>query len=217
MALFHNSHEQPLNNDEMIERQIVARGITTPVVLEAFRATDRCHFAPDAESALTYQDRPIPLMPGATVSQPYIVALMTDLLRVGPDHRVLEIGTGSGYQAGVLSRLAREVYGVELQPELVEFARVRLRRAGCDNVMIIQGNGWNGYEAAAPYDRVIVTAAPETLPQSLIDQLVPGGRMVVPVGAGSVQSLEIIEKSMTGDISRTRHSGVQFVPLVDGD
>lgn len=202
------------SNESMIQTQIVGRGITTASVVDALRRTDRKDFAPETEQAHAYEDRPLALMPGSTVSQPYMVALMTDLLRVGSQHRVLEIGTGSGYQAAVLSRLAQEVYTVEMQPELVEYARVRLRDTGRDNVMIVEGDGWKGYEGAAPYDRILVTAAPASVPQALLDQLAPGGRMVAPIGGTAVQELEIFEKSATGVVSRTGHSSVQFVPLV---
>lgn len=202
-------------NESMIQTQIVGRGISTPAVLDALRQTDRKDFAPDAEQAHAYEDRPLALMPGSTVSQPYIVALMTDLLRVAPHHRVLEIGTGSGYQAAVLSRMAQEVYTVEMQPELVEYARVRLRNTGRNNVMVVEGDGWKGYAAAAPYDRILVTAAPESVPQALVDQLAPGGRMIAPIGGSTVQELEIFEKSATGILSRTGHSNVQFVPLIN--
>lgn len=205
------------SNDEMIRAQIIDRGISNPAVVDALRRTDRREFVPESAQADCYGDRPIMLQPGATVSQPYIVALMTDLLRVGPGHRVLEIGTGSGYQAAVLSLLAQSVYGVELQEELVEFARVRLRGQGRDNVMVIHGDGWRGYAAAAPYDRILVTAAAASVPDALIDQLALPGRMVAPIGAGRVQDLEVIDKSATGEVSRTVHSGVQFVPLVNRD
>ncbi len=204
-------------NEGMIQRQIVDRGITNSAVIDALRNTDRCHFVPDDEMGDAYGDHPIMLMPGATVSQPYIVALMTDLLRVGPTHRVLEVGTGSGYQAAVLSLLALSVYSVELQADLVEFARERLRRLQRNNVMVINGDGWKGYRGAAPYDRILVTAAPSVVPQDLVDQLAPAGRMVVPVGEGQMQDLLVIDKSATGEINQKVHSGVHFVPLVSQD
>jgi len=204
----------PLTNDEMIEQQIIQRGITTPILLDAFRQTDRREFVPEGQLASAYLDQPVPLMPGATVSQPYIVALMTELLRTGPGQRVLEIGSGSGYQAAILSLLAESIYCVEIQPELVEFSRQTLRRLGRNNIMIIAGNGWDGYPAAAPYDRIIVTAAPDSVPQQLLHQLRPGGRMIAPIGAGPVQQLEVFDKSVTGEVSRSNHSPVQFVPLL---
>lgn len=207
----------PDGNEGMIQRQIVDRGITNPAVIDALRNTDRCHFVPDDELGNAYGDHPIMLLPGATVSQPYIVALMTDLLRVGPTHRVLEVGTGSGYQAAVLSLLALSVYSVELREELVEFARERLRGLERNNVMVIHGDGWRGYRGAAPYDRIIVTAAASVVPQDLVDQLAPAGRMVAPIGAGQMQDLLVIDKSATGEINRKVHSGVHFVPLVSQD
>lgn len=208
---------QSNSNEQMIQSQIVGRGISNRAVIDAMQQTDRMAFVPEGQEANAYDDNPVPLMPGATVSQPYIVALMTDLLRVGPDHRVLEVGTGSGYQAAVLALLAHEVYGVEVQPELVEYARQRLRALERNNVMLICGDGWNGFSGAAPYDRILVTAAPSSLPEVLVDQLVPGGRMVVPVGDGSTQNLEILEKSVTGVVTRTVHSPVKFVPLIPSE
>jgi protein-L-isoaspartate(D-aspartate) O-methyltransferase len=201
-------------NSRMIRQQITARGITNPQIISAMKETDRRIFVPDELAASAYEDHPVTLMPGATVSQPFIVALMTDLLALGPHHKVLEIGTGSGYQAAVLSRIAREVWSVEMQEPLVGYARERLNRAGAANVHVIHGDGWNGYPEAAPYDRIIVTAAPEHVPEALIAQLAPGGRMVMPVGAGELQELEILRKNPSGDIERATHSPVKFVPLI---
>lgn len=201
-------------NLEMIRRQIKGRGIKGHKVLDAMSKVDRKDFVPHDQIAIAYEDRPVPLMPGATVSQPYIVALMTQLLDVQPQHRVMEIGTGSGYQAAVLSHLAREVIGVEMQPELVEYARERLRRSGCQNVTIVQGDGWQGYADDAPYDRIVVTAAPESVPTALLDQLAVNGRMVIPVGSRHMQELEVIDKLSGDELRHAKYSMVQFVPLV---
>lgn len=204
-----------LENSRMIRRQIMKRGIYSPKVLRALESTDRVHFVPDELTSSAYLDQPVPLMPGATVSQPYMVALMTDLLSVRPHHRVLEIGTGSGYQAAVLSRMAREVWTVEMQEALVAYARDHLALDGVTNVHVIHGDGWQGYPDAAPYDRIIVTAAPGSVPEALLNQLGVGGRMIIPVGDGPTQELELIEKSADGQINRTSHSTCTFVPLVN--
>jgi len=201
-------------NSQMIDTQISARGVSNARVLEAMRQTDRAVFVPPDQQEFAYEDRPIPLMPGATVSQPFIVALMTEMLNVDPSHKVLEVGTGSGYQAAVLARLASEVYGVEVLPELVDYARERFQVLGLTNVRVELRDGWGGLPEEAPYDRIIVTAAPGDIPQALVDQLKPGGRMVIPVGAGRLQELEIVDKTATGQVIRNTHSAVQFVPLV---
>lgn len=204
-------------NADMIRTQICARDITNPRVIDALARTDRRVFVPDDQALQAYEDHPIPLMPGATVSQPFIVALMTDLLDVQPHHRVLEIGSGSGYQAAVLALLAAEVWGIELQPELVQYARERIEKLNLSNVHIIHGDGWKGYPDAAPYDRIIVTAAPSTLPGALIDQLATGGRMVVPIGIAPQQNLEVLSKDQHGEITRIVNSPVRFVPLVQAE
>lgn len=201
-------------NSEMIRRQIKGRGIKNREVLDAMSKVDRKDFVPDDQVAIAYEDRPVPLMPGATVSQPYIVALMTELLEVVPHHRAMEIGTGSGYQAAVLSHLAREVIGVEMQPELVAYARERLQKSGCRNVTVVQGDGWQGHAAGAPYDRIVVTAAPESVPTALLDQLAVNGRMVIPVGSRHMQELEVIDKLPGDELRHAKYSMVQFVPLV---
>lgn len=202
------------NNTRMIRRQIVSRGIHNRRIIMALEQTDRILFVPEEMKDSAYQDQPVPLMPGATVSQPYIVALMSDLLDISPVHKVLEIGTGSGYQSAVLSLLASEVWSVEMQEPLVFYARERLDRTGVTNVHVVHGDGWNGYPDAAPYDRIIVTAAPDLVPPKLLEQLRPGGRMIIPTGGGLLQDLEIIEKNNMGELQRKVHSQVKFVPLV---
>lgn len=198
----------------MIRRQIISRGICNRRVIMALEETDRILFVPEEMTESAYKDQPVPLMPGATVSQPYIVALMSDLLDIHPAHKVLEIGTGSGYQSAVLSRLALEVWSVEMQEPLVYYARERLDCAGVVNAHVVHGDGWEGYPDAAPYDRIIVTAAPDLVPPKLLEQLRPGGRMIIPTGGGLLQDLEIIEKNQLGELQRRVHSQVKFVPLV---
>lgn len=151
---------------------------------------------------------------GATISQPFIVAWMTDLLQPSKTHRVLEIGTGSGYQAAVLSRLVQSVYTIEIVPELARSAAKRLAQMGYHNVAVQEGNGYQGWAEEAPFDRIVLTAAPEDIPKALVDQLAPGGRLVAPVGKGFEQSLIVVDKTRTGTL-RIRYVGaVAFVPMV---
>ena len=201
-------------NDLMIRAQITPRGLTDDRINQAMRATDRRLFVPEGQEEFAYEDRPLPLCPGATVSQPYIVAVMTELLNPQPAEKILEVGTGSGYQAAILSLLCKEVYSIEVQPELVEYARARLDRVGRQNVTVVTGDGWNGLPDYAPFDGIIVTAAPATIPEKLSAQLKPGGRMVIPTGKAPQQNLQVLRKSLTGDITVEEHSPVQFVPMI---
>jgi protein-L-isoaspartate(D-aspartate) O-methyltransferase len=197
----------------MVAQQIAARGITNPAVLEAMRAVPRHLFVPASIRTSAYEDRPLPIGHGQTISQPYIVAYMTDALGVASTHRVLEIGTGSGYQAAILSRLARSVSSIEIVPELGTHAAAVLKGAGYSNVIVRIGDGYAGWPERAPFDRIIVTAAPDHVPEPLVRQLAIGGRMVIPVGpAGGIQELLIIEKTGTGVLEK-RTIPVVFVPL----
>ncbi len=198
----------------MIRNQILCRGIRDLRVIRAMVRTDRGLFVPPEQQELAYSDQAVPLFPGASVSQPIIVALMTDLLCVRRTDRVLEVGTGSGYQAVVLSHLAAEVWTVEVRQLLAQYAQTRIDLAGRKNIHVICSDGWNGVAEVSPFDRILVTAAPGTVPRALLRQLAPGGRMVVPVGSGAVQTLEVIKKSESGEISCRKDSMVQFVPLV---
>ena len=183
-------------------------------VLEAMRMVPRHFFVPEGNVRQAYQDRPIPIGYGQTISQPYIVALMTAMLRILPEHRVLEVGTGSGYQAAILSVLAREVYTVEIIRALGEKAAERLKRLGYGKVGVKIGDGYYGWKEHAPYDAIIVTCAATLIPNPLIRQLRPGGRMCIPVGARySIQSLTLIEKTMTGKVTMRKTLPVRFVPL----
>ena len=168
--------------NEMVRTQIQARGVRDPRVLQAMREVKRHLFVPGESAEDAYEDYPLPIGEGQTISQPYIVALMTELLELQPDDKVLEIGTGSGYQAAILSRLAREVRSIEIVPSLAETAGKRLDLLGYDNVHLRVGDGYKGWPDEAPFDAIIVTAAPPEIPQALVDQLAEGGRMVVPVG-----------------------------------
>jgi protein-L-isoaspartate(D-aspartate) O-methyltransferase len=198
---------------EMVEQQIRQRGVTDPRVLEAMRAVPRERFVPPELLHQAYDDGPLPIGSGQTISQPYIVAYMTEALKVEPSHKVLEVGTGSGYQAAVLSELVREVYTIEIVPELARRAEAVLRALNRTNVQVRAGDGYAGWPEQAPFDRVIVTAAPQELPRPLIDQLAPGGLLVVPVGAqGGPQWMTIVQKTTMGVVER-RTIPVQFVPF----
>lgn len=200
----------------MVQQQIEARGVKNPAVLAALRETPRHRFVPPGLEGRAYEDSPLPIGYGQTISQPYIVARMTELLEPGPDHTVLEVGTGSGYQAAILARLAKHVYTIELVPELARRSQDLLGRLGYANITVRQGDGYKGWPEHAPFDRIILTAAPPEIPQALIDQLKPGGRMVAPVGSGDRQELVVLEKSPSGAVRRRTVLPVRFVPMVPG-
>jgi protein-L-isoaspartate(D-aspartate) O-methyltransferase len=197
----------------MVETQIAARGVANPRVLDAMRAVPRHLFVPPAYREAAYADSPLPIGQGQTISQPYIVALMTELLEVAPSDRVLEVGTGSGYQAAILAKLAREVISVERIPEVSRMAEENLLRVGIRNVQLVNGDGTEGYPEKAPYDGILVTAATPSVPEPLVEQLAEAGRLVAPVGARDLQELVRLVKS-GGRISRSSHGGVVFVPLL---
>jgi protein-L-isoaspartate(D-aspartate) O-methyltransferase len=196
----------------MVETQIVARGVRDPRVLEAMREVPRHLFVDASQSAEAYEDHPLPIAGHQTISQPYIVALMTELLDLQQGETVLEIGTGSGYQSAVLAKLAREVYSIEIVPELASEAGERLKRLGYTNVIVREGDGYRGWPEHAPFDGIIVTAAPERIPEPLLDQLAPGGRMVIPVG-GFFQELKVFRKDAAGKVSEKDVLPVRFVPM----
>lgn len=183
-------------------------------VLEAMRRVPRHAFVPADLRELAYDDRPLPIGHGQTISEPYIVALMTDLLRLAPRGRVLEIGTGSGYQAAVLAELGHQVYTIEIVPDLAEQAVKRLSDLGYDAVHLRDGDGYLGWPEAAPFDAIVVTAATPQIPPPLLEQLKPGGRMVIPIGAAFlVQQLMLIEKLSDGTVRTEALLPVAFVPL----
>jgi protein-L-isoaspartate(D-aspartate) O-methyltransferase len=197
----------------MVERQIARRGITSPRVLEAFRSVPRHLFVPENRREFAYSDGPLPIGKGQTISQPYIVAYMTDALDLQGDERVLEVGTGSGYQAAILGELAGEVYTVERHEELAETASQRLQDMGYENIHVIQGDGTNGLPEYAPFQGVIVTAAAPEVPRPLLDQLDEGGRLIMPVGSRGGQMLKLYRRQ-EGEISTKTLSPVAFVPLI---
>jgi protein-L-isoaspartate(D-aspartate) O-methyltransferase len=197
----------------MVEEQIKARGIKDPAVLAAMARVPRHLFVPENVQPFAYEDRPLPIGRDQTISQPYIVAYMSEMLRVSKADTVLEIGTGSGYQAAVLSELAREVLSIEIVPELADRARRVLADNGYRNVQVRTGDGYRGWPERAPFQRIIVTAAPPQIPRALVDQLAAGGRMVVPVGT-ALQEIVILTKRADGTVSEERTIGVRFVPMV---
>lgn len=197
--------------ESMVRDQLQARDIKDPLVLEAMRRVPRHRFVPDNLIDSSYEDNPLPLILGQTISQPYIVGYMTQALALRGGERVLEIGTGSGYQAAILAEIAGEVYTIEILPELETLARVTLEGMGYKNIRFRCGDGYQGWPEASPFDRIIVTAAPDHIPQPLIDQLKPGGKMIIPVGSVE-QELVLIEKTESG-ISRRSAIPVRFVPM----
>jgi protein-L-isoaspartate(D-aspartate) O-methyltransferase len=189
-------------------------GQIDPKVLEVLRALPRHEFVPEGIREASYADHPLPIGYGQTISQPFIVALMTDVLNVGPNGVVLEVGTGSGYQAAVLAQLVRQVYTIELIPALAESAADRLSRLGYANVSVRQGDGYYGLQEAAPFDGIIVTAAAGHIPPPLLQQLKPGGRMAIPVGPPfGLQHLTVVERDPEGRVRTRQLFPVRFVPL----
>lgn len=198
----------------MVENQLIARGISDRRVLEAFLRVPRHLFVPKEYEDLAYQDSPLPIGSGQTISQPYIVALMLELLELQKEHRVLEIGTGSGYQTALLAELASEVYSIERIPELLDEARERLRRLGYTNVFLFTGDGSKGLPEFAPYDRIIVSACAKRIYDAWIEELRDGGFIVLPLEDGRGQSLIRVRKN--GEkLTIENHGGCIFVPLIE--
>ncbi|MDA1313755.1 MAG: protein-L-isoaspartate(D-aspartate) O-methyltransferase [Acidobacteria bacterium] len=199
----------------MVIRQLEERDIRSPIVLRAMRKVPRHLFVPEAIRDNAYRDQPLPIGYGQTISQPYVVAFMTEQLDLQPSHKVLEIGTGSGYQAAVLAELAGQVYTIEIVEELGVQARRTLTEQGYTNVHVRIGNGYLGWPEEAPFDRIILTAAPEQLPDTLVEQLKPGGRLVAPVGPRyGTQEIIVLDKSRDGKIRRRSVLPVAFVPMI---
>jgi protein-L-isoaspartate(D-aspartate) O-methyltransferase len=199
----------------MVEGQIAARGVRDEAVLRALQSVPRHEFVPASLANEAYSDNPLPIGYGQTISQPYIVGYMTQLLAPSPQSKVLEIGTGSGYQAAVLSKIAREVYSIEVIAALGKEAMERLARLGYSNVHVRIGDGYLGWPEEAPFDRIILTAAPPEIPELLVDQIAPGGRLIAPVGPSyGAQEIVVVEKDAGGNISRQTDIPVRFVPMV---
>lgn len=214
-VLFLPAQDYAEERARLVRESMEQRGIRDAAVLRAMRETPRHEFVPEDVRRFAYQDRPLPIGLGQTISQPSLVALMTELLEIGKNHRVLEIGTGSGYQAAVLAALAKQVYTIEIVPELAASSAATLKRLGYRNIVFRSGNGYAGWPEQAPFDRIILTAAPPELPQALADQLAGGGRLVAPVGRDAEdQQLILLEKDRSGRIKRRSVSAVRFVPMV---
>ena len=199
----------------MIETQIKKRGITDQTILDAMKKVNRHEYVQKNFERLAYSDRPVPIGFGQTISQPYIVAFMSHKLNVASHHKVLEIGTGSGYQAAVLAELSDHVYTIEIIPELAKRAEKVLKKNDYDNITIRIGDGYKGWPEHAPFDRIMVTAAPKEIPEKLVEQLAPGGIMVLPVGETvMMQYLWLITKDNDGQIEKEKILPVRFVPMV---
>ena len=200
---------------QMVRRQIEARGILDPLILDAFREVPRVVFFYEKRRQWAYDDHPLPIEAGQTISQPYIVAVMIEAAEIRPGDKVLEVGAGSGYAAALMSRIAREVIGIERQHDLVEVAQERLQRLGYDNVKIVEGDGTRGCPDEAPFDAILAAASGSHVPKPLIDQLAPGGRLVMPIGdPGWVQELVKLTKRPDGTTEQKNLGGVRFVPLI---
>lgn len=200
---------------QMVEWQLRRRGIAYAAVLKAMETVPRHLFVDESYQDTAYDDGPLPIGHGQTISQPYIVGFMTEMLEVEPHHRILEIGSGCGYQATILSRLAEQVVTLEVIPELAENTAKRLRFLGYDNIDVHCVDGYQGWPELAPYDRIIGTAAPSDVPDALTEQLAKNGRMILPVGSHLMnQYLRIITKDEGGSLHTRRSLGVRFVPMV---
>lgn len=196
----------------MVRRQIAARGVRDPDVLEAMRSVPRHEFVPPEYLDVAYADRPLPIGRGQTISQPYIVAYMTEALELSPDDRVLEVGTGCGYQTAVLAEIVREVLSIEIVPSLARRAARTLRALGYRDVRVIAGDGRRGWPGAAPFDAILLTASPSRVPEDLLDQLAEGGRLVGPVGGGLAQRIRRWRRR--GESLESENLiGVRFVPM----
>ena len=200
---------------KMVEDQIKGRGIKDLSVLKAVSTVKRELFVPEKYRDLAYSDRPLPIGHNQTISQPYIVAYMTEQLQVQKSQKILEIGTGSGYQAAILAELANHIFTIEIIPELAEGAEKVLNKTGYDNITVRTGDGYKGWPDQAPFDRIMVTAAPEEIPKKLVQQLANDGRMIIPVGANLfMQYLWLIKRGKNGKITKEKILPVRFVPMV---
>ena len=201
--------------EAMVERQLRRRGITEPEILDAFRAVPREAFVSAGYAREAYGDYPLPIEAKQTISQPYIVALMIQAAAIKSGDTVLEVGSGSGYAAAVISRIARQVIGIERQHDLVEVSRERLERLGYDNVEIVEGDGTRGWPERAPFDAILAAASGSHVPRALVEQLAPGGRIVMPLGEpGWMQQLIQVTKQNDGSLRQSDLGAVRFVPLI---
>jgi protein-L-isoaspartate(D-aspartate) O-methyltransferase len=199
-------------NETMLREQIIARGVRDSRVLDAIRSVPRDLFVPPQHRASAYDDTPLPLDRGQTISQPYIVAAMSELLQLTGEENVLEIGTGSGYQTAILARLAKHVYSAEIEPDLAAGVHERLTRLGITNVTLAVGDGVRIFRDRAPFEAILAAAAPQTMPEELLEQLAERGRCIIPVGDTDLQHLWLVERR-GGELVRKRLEAVRFVPL----
>ncbi|MBN1182595.1 MAG: protein-L-isoaspartate(D-aspartate) O-methyltransferase [Bacteroidales bacterium] len=200
----------------MVEYQLVARGIKDSLVLKAMEMVERHKFVPDEYLSYAYDDQPIPIGEGQTISQPYIVAYMTEVLQLDSSKKVLEIGTGSGYQAAVLAEICKEVYSVELIESLSLNAKSVVEKLGYRNIFFKTGDGYKGWVEHSPYDAIIVTCSPSKIPESLTEQLAENGKLIIPVGADYIQELVLVEKK-NGELTQQKVLPVRFVPMLNQD
>lgn len=203
-----------IERQEMVDSQIMGRGIVSARLLDVMRRLPREQFVPPEARENAYRDAPLPIGHDQTISQPYIVALMTELLDPQPGDVALEIGTGCGYQTAILAELVSKVYSVEVMPTLAREAHERLERLGYTNIITRLGDGYGGWQEAAPFNIILLAAAPTKVPDPLIAQLAPGGRMILPVGRAADQRLMLITKDAAGKVSRQDVTSVSFVPMV---
>lgn len=206
-----NNYPRQAERDRMVQEQIMARGVSDPRILHVMRNFPRHRLVLESYVEEAYEDHPLPIGFGQTISQPYIVAFMTEALNLQPHERVLEIGTGSGYQAGILSQLANKVFSIEIVKSLAERAKETLNNLGISNVMVRAGDGYQGWPKEAPFDVIVLTAAPEHIPQPLLNQLVVGGRLILPLGKMS-QRLVLIKRAQIG-WKKDELFAVAFVPM----
>jgi len=209
-----SSYDMKQKRETMVREQIQQRGVSNPAVLEAMRIVPRHLFVPEPYTADAYEDMPLPIGEGQTISQPYIVAYMTEALHLTSSDRVLEIGTGSGYQAAILAEICDSVYTVELFAALAERAHQTLDSLGYKNVLVLHGDGYQGWPEHAPFNAIMVTCAPNDVPEPLKEQLAEGGRMIIPVGGRYIQYLYLLEKK-NGKILQHSVLPVRFVPMID--
>jgi len=216
-SLVEQEEYQQLRAD-MVAKQIEGRGISDQLVLNALQTVPRHKFVPTEYLSSAYNDHPLPIGYGQTISQPYIVGLMSEVLQLKPGEKVLEIGTGSAYQAAVLAEMGMEVFSIEIISELADQAEQRLFNLDYRQVAILNADGYFGWVEHAPYDAIIVTAAPDHLPQPLVEQLKPGGRLVLPIGpVGATQTLWVFDKDLSGELQASNLGAVRFVPLTRQD
>lgn len=209
----HNPEAYRTERERMVNQQIASRGIRQQATLDALKKVPRHLFVPQSQVPNAYRDSPLPIGYGQTISQPYIVAFMTEIVNPGPDDVVLEIGTGSGYQAAILAEIVKEVYTIEIIPELAETASSVFSKLEYDNIFVKTADGYYGWEEASPFDAIVVTAAAEHIPPPLIEQLKDGGKMIIPVGTPFfVQQLMLVEKS-DGKTTTRNLMPVRFVPF----